>query len=55
MHPGFFRCESAFTNIMGLAASQEIVARWCEEIDHLSIFSEPCLMLRACWNDHDVA
>jgi hypothetical protein len=40
---------------VGLAAGQEIVARWCEEIDHLSVFSEPCLVLDACRNDDDVA
>jgi hypothetical protein len=26
-----------------------------EEIDHLGVFAEPCLMLRTSWNDHDVA
>ena len=31
------------------------VARRREEIDHLGVFAEPCLVLRTSRNDHDVA
>jgi hypothetical protein len=36
-------------------AEQEVLARGSEEIDHLGVFPEPCLVLRTCWNDHDAA
>src|SRR5262249_46441893 len=46
---------STFAHVGGFAAHQEVLPRWCEEIDHLSVFAKPCLVLRASWNDHDVA
>jgi hypothetical protein len=49
-----FRRDLTFAYIMEFTARQEIVARRCEEIHHLSVFSEPCLVLEAGWNDRDV-
>src|SRR6516162_10406649 len=46
---------SAFAHVGGFAADQEVVARRCEEIDHLGVFAEPCLVLSTSRNDHDVA
>jgi hypothetical protein len=46
---------SAFAHVGGFAAHQEVLARRCEEIDHLGVFAKPCLVLRASRNDHDVA
>ena len=46
---------SAFAHVGGSAAKWEIVARRREEIDHLGVFVEPCLVLRTPRNDHDVA
>src|SRR5262245_36247901 len=46
---------STFAHVGGFAAHQDVLARWCEEIDHLSVFAKPCLVLRASRNDHDVA
>src|SRR5262245_64896588 len=46
---------SAFAHVGGFAAHQEVLARRCEEIDHLSVFAKPCLVLRTSRNDHDVA
>ena len=40
---------------IGLAAPQEVLTRRCEEIDHLGMFAEPCLVLRTSRNDHNVA
>ena len=45
----------AFTHVGGFAAEQEVVARRREKIDYLGVFAEPCFVLRACWNDHDIA
>src|SRR5262249_53555429 len=44
-----------FAHVGGFAASQEVIARRREEIDHLGVLAEPCLVLRTSWNDHDVA
>src|SRR5262249_1535814 len=46
---------SAFAHVGGFAADEEVVTRRREEIDHLSVFAEPCLVLRTSRNDHDVA
>src|SRR6516164_9046211 len=46
---------SAFAHVGRFAAHQEVLARRCEEIDHLSVFAKPCLVLRTSRNDHDVA
>src|SRR5262249_5609598 len=46
---------SAFAHVGGFAAEQEVVAWRSEEIDHLGVFAEPCLVLGASRNDHDVA
>src|SRR5215813_7170965 len=45
----------AVAHVGGFAANQEIVARRREEINHLGVFAEPCLVLRTSRNDHDVA
>src|SRR5215472_7015606 len=45
---------SAFAHVGGFAAHPEVLAWRCEEIDHLSVFAKPCLVLRAPRNDHDV-
>ena len=42
-------------HVGGFAAHQEVLARRCEEIDHLSVFAKPCLVLRTSRNEHDVA
>ena len=39
----------------GFTAEQEVVARRREEINHLGVFAEPSLALRASRNDHEVA
>ena len=39
----------------GFAAEQAVVARGCEEIDHLGVVAEPGLVLRTSRNDHEVA
>src|SRR5205809_1338162 len=44
-----------FAYVGGFATEQEVLARWSEEIDHLGVFPEPSLVLRAARNDHNVA
>jgi hypothetical protein len=46
------RVCSAFAHVGGFAAEEEVVARRREEIDHLRVFAEPCLVLRTSRNDH---
>src|SRR5260370_19002741 len=46
---------SAFAHVGGFAAEQEVLAWRSEEIDHLGVFVEPCLVLRTSRNDHEVA
>ena len=46
---------SAFAHVGGFAAEQAVVARGCEEIDHLGVVAEPGLVLRTSRNDHEVA
>src|SRR5262245_7963602 len=46
---------SAFVYVGEFAADEEVVARRREEIDHLGVFAEPCLVFRASRNDHKVA
>jgi len=46
---------SAFAHVGGFAANQEVVARRREEVDHLGVFAEPCLVFRTSRNDHDIA
>src|SRR6266487_5835890 len=45
---------SAFAHVGGFAAEEEVVARRREEIDHLAVFAEPCLVLGTSRNDHNV-
>src|SRR6266487_3500092 len=45
---------SAFAHVSGSAAEQEVVARRREEINHLGVFAEPCLVLRTSRNDHNL-
>src|SRR5262245_34887915 len=45
---------STFAHVGGFAAHQEVLARRCEEIDHLSVFVKPCLVFRTSRNEHDV-
>jgi hypothetical protein len=45
----------AFAHVAGFATQQKVLTRRCEEIDHLGIFAEPCLVLRTSRNDHNVA
>src|SRR5437016_6977894 len=49
------RLASAFAHVGGFAATQEVVARRHEEVDHLGVFAEPCLVQRTSRNDDDVA
>src|SRR5215831_5073086 len=44
-----------FAHVIGLAAPQEVLTRRCEEIDHLGVFAEPCLVLGTSRNDHNLA
>src|SRR5262249_33801125 len=44
-----------FVHVGGFATEQEVLARRCEEIDHLGIFAEPYLVLGTSRNDHNVA
>jgi hypothetical protein len=45
---------SAFAHVSGSAAEKEVVAPRREEIDHLGVFAEPCLVLSTSRNDHNV-
>src|SRR5262245_16272150 len=47
-------CCFAIAHIGGSAAGEEVVARRGEEIDHLGVLAEPCLVLRTSWDDHDI-
>src|SRR5262249_51274970 len=42
---------STFADVGGFAAGEEVVARRREEIDHLAVFAEPCLMLHSSRHD----
>src|SRR5262245_43282103 len=53
--PGWSEARLDFADVGGFAADEEVVARRGEEIDHLCVFAEPPFVLRAPWNDHDVA
>src|SRR5262249_8461352 len=46
---------STFAHVGGFAAEQGVVARRREEIDHLGVIAEPCLVFCTSRNHDDVA